>query len=72
MNSAEDAANWAHRVLGTKNTLTSADAERVEKAFQARLASLVTEAADDQPMPQEARSRLSRADGAESSGEPLL
>ena len=38
--SAEDAANWAHRVLGTKNTLTTADAERVEQAFQARLASM--------------------------------
>jgi hypothetical protein len=46
MNSDEDAANWAHRVLGTKNTLTTADAERVEQAFQTRLASIVTEAAD--------------------------
>jgi ERF superfamily len=62
INSAEDAANWAHRVLGTKNTLIAADADRVEKAFRARLASLVTEAADDQPMPQKARSRLPRAD----------
>jgi hypothetical protein len=62
VNSAEDAANWAHRVLGIKNTLTAADAERVEKAFQARLASLVAEAADDQPMPQKAGSGLPRAD----------
>jgi len=62
LNSAEDAANWAHRVLGTKNTLTAADAERVEQAFQARLANIVTEAAADQPMPQEAGSRLSCAD----------
>jgi ERF superfamily len=44
--SDEVAANWAHRVLTAKNTLTTADAERVEQAFQARLASIVTEAAD--------------------------
>ena len=62
LNSAEDAANWAQRVLAAKNTLTTPDAERVEQAFQARLASIVTEAAADQPMPQEAGSRLLRAD----------
>jgi len=44
--SDEEAANWAHRVLSAKNTLTTADAERVEQAFQARLATIVTEAAD--------------------------
>jgi hypothetical protein len=44
--SDEEAANWAHRVLGAKNTLTTADAERVEQAFQAMLASIVTEAGD--------------------------
>jgi hypothetical protein len=44
--SGEKAANWAHRVLSAKNTLTAADAERVEQAFQARLAIVVTEAAD--------------------------
>jgi hypothetical protein len=62
LNSAEDAANWAQRVLAAKNTLTTPDAERVEQAFQARLANIVTEAADDQPMPQEAGPRLLRAD----------
>jgi hypothetical protein len=30
LNSAEDAANWAQRVLAAKNTLTTPDAERVE------------------------------------------
>jgi hypothetical protein len=59
--STEDAANWAHRVLGTKNTLTAADAERVEQAFQGRLANIVTDPADDQPMPQEVGSPLPRA-----------
>ena len=48
LNSSEDAANWAQRVLAAKNTLTVPDAERVEQAFQAKLASIVTEAAADQ------------------------
>jgi ERF superfamily len=40
-----EAANWAHRVLSAKNTLTTVDAERVERAFQARLANIMAEAA---------------------------
>jgi hypothetical protein len=62
LNSLEDAANWAQRVLAAKNTLTTPDAELVEQAFQARLANLVTDPAEDQSMPQEAGSRLPRAD----------
>src|SRR5262249_54255166 len=58
LNSAESAANWARRVLAAKNTLTIPDAERVEQAFQARLASIVTDPADNQSMPREAGSRL--------------
>jgi ERF superfamily len=38
ISSAEEAANWAHRVLGAKNSLTTADARQVEDAFQAKLA----------------------------------
>jgi hypothetical protein len=45
LNSAEAAANWAHRVFSAKNNLTAADAERVEQAFQARLTTIVTAAA---------------------------
>jgi hypothetical protein len=37
VSSAEEAAAWAHGVMGAKNTLTAADAECVEQAFQARL-----------------------------------
>ena len=44
--SDEEAANWAHRVLSAKNTLTTADAECVEQAFQARLARIVGGAGD--------------------------
>ena len=43
--SAEQAADWAHRVMGAKNNLASADAEHVERAFQERLVSIANEAA---------------------------
>src|SRR5262249_55233931 len=43
ISSFENAARWARRVIGPKNTLTAADAERVEQAFQARLTSITTE-----------------------------
>ncbi len=42
LGSADDAAMWAHRCLCEKNKLTVADAQRVEDAFQARLANLAT------------------------------
>ena len=32
--SADEAARWAHRVLGAKSTLTAADAKRIEDEFQ--------------------------------------
>jgi hypothetical protein len=65
LSSAEDAANWAQRVLTTKDTLTTADAERIEQAFQARLASIVSEASDGRPAVQQARSSALRADRRE-------
>jgi hypothetical protein len=42
--SAEEAASWAHRVMGAKNTLAVADAEQVERALQERLLSVTSEA----------------------------
>jgi hypothetical protein len=45
LNSADEAANWAHRVLSAKNSLTAVDGERVEQAFQARLTIIVSETA---------------------------
>ena len=36
--SAEEAATWAHRVIGAKARLVAADAKRIESAFQERLA----------------------------------
>ena len=38
--SSDDAAIWAHRILGAKNSLTEVDARQVEDAFQAKLATL--------------------------------
>ena len=44
LGSGDDAALWAQRCLPDKNRLTSADAERVEEAFQATLARFVAAA----------------------------
>jgi hypothetical protein len=38
--SGDDAALWAHKILGDKNSLTDADARLLEGAFQARLTAL--------------------------------
>jgi hypothetical protein len=38
--SPDNAAIWAHRILGAKNSLTAADARQVEDAFRAKLAAL--------------------------------
>ena len=43
INSTEEAANWAHRVLGAKNSLTAADAASIEEAFRVKLATLATD-----------------------------
>jgi hypothetical protein len=37
LSSPEEAADWAHRVLASKNSLGSADARQVELAFQLKL-----------------------------------
>jgi len=46
INSREEAANWAHRVLGPKNSLTAPDAKHVEQAFLAKLTILGSEPQD--------------------------
>ena len=50
VSSAEEAANWAHRVLGDKNRLTATDAACIEETFRAKLAIFAT---DGPGMPQE-------------------
>jgi hypothetical protein len=47
--SAEQAATWGLHALAAKNTLVSADAERVESAFQVQLSKLASESAE-QPL----------------------
>ena len=46
INSTDEAANWAHQRLGDKNALTTADAERIEETFRAKLAIFATDAAE--------------------------
>jgi hypothetical protein len=61
INSTEEAANWAHRVLGAKNSLTAADAACIEEAFRAKLAIFATDTADGPAIPQETeRPRVQR------------
>ena len=40
LKSADEAADWAHKNLPAKNTLTAADAETVEASFRERLAAI--------------------------------
>jgi ERF superfamily len=47
LSSADEAASWAHRVLGAKNTLTATDAERVEQAFQLRITVFAAQITDE-------------------------
>jgi ERF superfamily len=40
LNRADQAASWAYRTMRVKNTLTAADAQLLEQAFQSRMATL--------------------------------
>jgi hypothetical protein len=66
ISSTEQAAIWAHRVMGAKNSLTAVDAERVEQAFQSKLATFMREPEDelhnrsDQERPPIRRQRVRR------------
>jgi hypothetical protein len=60
INSTEEAAYWAHRVLGGKNSLTAADAACIEEAFRAKLAVFATETAEGPAIPQEAEGPRAR------------
>jgi hypothetical protein len=53
INSTEEATNWAHRVLGVKNSLTAADAACVEETFRAKLAVFTSDTADRPEIPEE-------------------
>jgi hypothetical protein len=47
LGSDDDAALWAHRSLGEKNRLTTADAQQVEEAFQAHIIMCAASAEND-------------------------
>jgi hypothetical protein len=51
--STEEAADWAHRVLGAKNSLIAADAERIHEAFRGKLATFATATANGLETPPE-------------------
>ena len=59
ISSAQQAANWAYRALGAKNSLIAADAEHVETAFQEKLASIVGADVDEPSMPEVWKARSS-------------
>ena len=66
LNSAEEAADWAHRVLALKASLVFADARQVELAFQLKLSTLVTDepcAAEQPGAPRRRRRGRDRATG---------
>jgi ERF superfamily len=51
--STEEAADWAHRVLAAKNSLTAADAASIEEAFRTKLATFGTDIANEPEVSQE-------------------
>jgi hypothetical protein len=62
LNSAEQAAEWAHRALAAKSSLVLSDAKKVELAFQLKLSALMS----DQPTPVEHPKALRRSPGGQS------
>jgi ERF superfamily len=55
LGSSDDAALWAHRSMGRKNTLTAADAQQVEERFRTKLITLAAPV-EDHPSHEDTRS----------------
>ena len=64
LNSPEEAADWAHRVLASKNSLVLTHAEQVELAFQLKLSTLMTDQSSIAQQPEAPRRRRRRRDRA--------
>ena len=64
LNSPEEAADWAHRVLASKNSLVLTHAEQVELAFQLKLSTLMTDQPSIAQQPEAPRRRRRRRDRA--------
>jgi hypothetical protein len=60
LNSADDAAEWAHRIMSSKNTLTPKDAEQVELGFQLKLSTFPTESPNAPQFKPRTRQRRAR------------
>jgi hypothetical protein len=60
LGSADEAANWAYRTLGKKNTLVEDDAALVEQAFQSRLVAFSDRSPDENPETEEFGSQHKR------------
>ena len=58
--SSDDAGLWAHRSLGEKNKLTTADAHQVEQAFTARITDLAIAEVSPKPEVQPTHSQTTR------------
>ena len=63
--SSDDATNWAHRILGAKNSLIAADARQVEDAFRVRMVSFGTAADIGDAPPSPVSSALQRSSSVE-------
>jgi hypothetical protein len=72
LNSAEEAAEWAHRVLASKASLVFADAKQVELAFQLKLSTLMTDQPTIAEQPKAQRRRRRGRDRATSVNKTVL
>jgi len=72
LNSLEEAADWARRVLASKNSLVLSHAEQVELAFQLKLSTLMTDQPTIAEQPKAQRRRRRGRDRATSVNKTVL
>jgi hypothetical protein len=60
LQSADDAASWAHRSLPAKNTLTAADAQLIEAGFLGKLLAFGDEPTDEASDPAQAPEQIAK------------
>jgi ERF superfamily len=62
--SNDEAADWAYRILGAKNSLIAADAACIEEVFRAKLATFATDTPNELEISQEKESLRTRRSSA--------
>ena len=72
LNSAEEAADWAHQVLASKDSLVLTDAKQVELAFQLKLSTLLPDQPAVAEQPEAPRRRRRGRDRATSVNKTVL